>query len=78
MGKGDASYIFGIMSIVFGFVSPLAGLVFGVIGMNLGKEKSEMAVKGRKYSKIGIVISIIMLIITFGASWYLYNNPIGA
>ena len=48
MGKGDASYIFGIMSIVFGFLSPLAGLIFGIMGMNFGKnQKAEMAKKGR-------------------------------
>jgi len=74
---GLVSYVFGIMSIVFGFVSPLAGLLFGIIGMNLsGKQKSEMSTKGKKYSKIGIVISVIMLIITIVASIYLYYNPI--
>ena len=76
MGKDDASYVLGILSIVFGFLSPLGGLVLGIIGVNLGKGKSEMAVKGKKYSKIGIVVSIIMLIITIGVSWYVYKNPI--
>ena len=75
MGKEDASYVLGIVSIVFGFFSPLAALIIGIIGFNLGKGKSEMAVKGKKYSKLGIVISIIVLIITLGTSYYLYNNP---
>lgn len=77
MGKEDTSYVLGIMSIVFGFVSPLAGLVFGIIGVKLsGNHKSEMSKKGKKYSKIGIFISIIVLIITMIVSWYLYNNPV--
>ena len=39
MGKEDASYVLGILSIVFGFLSPLGGLVLGIIGINLGKGK---------------------------------------
>ena len=77
MGKEDVSYAFGILSIIFGFISPLAGLVLGIIGVNLSKnQKSEMAKNGKKYSKIGIVISVIMLIITLTMSWYVYKNPI--
>jgi len=72
----SVNYILGIMSIVFGFISPLAGLVFGIIGVNLsGNQKSEMSKKGKKYSKIGIIISVIMLVITLSLSWYFYKNP---
>jgi|WetSurMetagenome_2_1015567.scaffolds.fasta_scaffold968465_2 hypothetical protein len=62
---GDASYVFGIISIVLAFFTPLAGLIFGVIGLVVGKkDKTSVGKKGAKLSKIGIVISIIVLIIT--------------
>lgn len=59
------SYIFGIASIVLAFFTPLAGLIFSIIGLNLSKKQnSSLAMRGRKFSQIGLVISILVLIFT--------------
>ncbi|MBI3623841.1 DUF4190 domain-containing protein [Candidatus Pacearchaeota archaeon] len=59
------SYIFGIASIVLAFFTPLAGLIFSIIGLKMSKKQnSSLAMKGRKFSQIGLVISILVLIIT--------------
>lgn len=61
---GTAVYILGILSIVLGFLSPVAGLVLGIIGINQGKkEKGELAKRGLRFSKLGIVISIVVIIL---------------
>ena len=70
------SYILGILSIVFGILSPLAGLVLGIIGLRMsGKEKNAISKKAKKYSTIGIVISLILLVLAVTAAIYCFNNP---
>lgn len=60
----EISYVLGIMSIVFGFISPIAGLVFGIIGLKLSnKQNSNLSKKAKKFSKWGIVISIVVFFI---------------
>jgi heme/copper-type cytochrome/quinol oxidase subunit 2 len=60
---GHISYILGIVSIVLAFFTPVAGLILGIIGLIHGnKSNSGLAAKGKKLSKIGIVVSIIITI----------------
>ncbi len=62
-----ASYIFGIISIVLAFFTPFAGLVFGIIGLvQSKKQKSPLSAKAKKYSTIGIVLSIIFIAVAIG------------
>ena len=57
------AYIFGIVSIVLAFFQPLAGFIFGIIGFNHAKKgKGPLAKKAKKYNKIGIIISLIIMI----------------
>lgn len=81
--SGNASYVLGIVSIVLAFFTPLAGLIFGIIGMNIGKNTSSpIAQRGVKLSKIGLIISIIMLVIVvavpllFGSSGIVDTFPV--
>jgi len=64
-----AGYIFGIASIVLAFFTPLAGFIFAIIGLNLSKRQNTyLAMKGKKLSQIGLIISIIVLILTIIAA----------
>lgn len=73
-----AGYTLGIISIVLAFFTPIAGLIFGIIGFNISKkQKSEIAVKGKKYSKIGIILSIIFLVLFSALSIYVAMNQVG-
>ncbi|MBU2104365.1 MAG: DUF4190 domain-containing protein [Nanoarchaeota archaeon] len=75
------SYIFGIISIVLAFFTPVAGLIFGVIGLKQSKkEKDELSKRAKKYSTIGIVLSVIMILISLAVTVYTLINglsPIG-
>lgn len=59
---GPSSYVVGILSIIFAFFTPLAGLILGIVGLVLSKgEKTHFSEKGKKFSVIGIIISIITI-----------------
>lgn len=69
---GKFSYIFGIISIVSAFFTPVAGLIFGIIGtVQSQKSKSPLSAKGKKLSKIGIILSVIMLLVVIAISIYM-------
>jgi hypothetical protein len=63
---GHTSYIVGILSIVFAATfNPLPGIILGIVGLVLGKRQRDPAsARGRKFSTIGIIISLIVLLIT--------------
>jgi len=68
------SYIFSIISIVLAFFTPVAGLIFGIIGfVQSKKQKDELSKKAKKYSIIGIVLSIVLLILSL-VIMFLYNT----
>jgi hypothetical protein len=69
------SYILGIISIVLAFFTPLAALIFGIIGVVIGKKQNtSLSEKGRKYSKIGIILSIILIILSIAVQIFLGTN----
>jgi hypothetical protein len=60
----QASYVIGILSIVFAVFNFPVGIVLGIIGVILGKrQKTPLAARGRKFSTIGIIIALIMLLL---------------
>jgi len=62
--ESKAIYVLGILSIIAAFANPMVGLVSGIIGVVLGKkQKSELAIEGKKLSKLGLILSIVVLII---------------
>lgn len=62
--ESKVSYVMGLASIVFAFLSPIAGLVLGILGLTTSKgENTELGKKTKKLSKIGITISVIILIL---------------
>jgi heme/copper-type cytochrome/quinol oxidase subunit 2 len=68
---GEVAYILGIVSLVFAFISPVAGLIIGIIGFSHGKkEKTALAERGKKLSRLAIIISIIILAITIAVAVY--------
>ncbi len=59
------SYVLGIVSIVMAFFSPVAAIVFGIIGINLSKkQKTELSKRAKKFSIIGIILGVILLIVS--------------
>ena len=63
-----ASYVLGILSIVFAFVSPFAGLIIGIIGISQSrKHGSERA---KRLSLIGIILSIIFIVLSVFLLYY--------
>lgn len=66
------AYIFGVMSIILGILSPLAGIVFGFVGLTYSKkQKTALSQKGRKFSTIGIIIGIVLLVVALAASYFM-------
>lgn len=65
-----ASYILGIASIVFGFLQPPIGLGFGITGLFLIKGKEGLSKKAQKLNIIGIIISVLVIILSFAAGFY--------
>ncbi len=60
----NVCYTLGIVSIVMAFFQPIAGIVFGIIGLVLGKrQQTPISLRGKKFSIIGLVLSIIIAII---------------
>ena len=57
----DASFILGILSIVFVVVCQVVGLILGIIGLNKAKDKSET---GWTLSVIGIVLNAVIIAAT--------------
>ena len=73
--ESKAIYVLGILSIVAAFANPIIGLVAGIVGLTLDKkQKSELVAKGRKLSKIGLILSIIVLIIFIVSAVYFGVN----
>ena len=74
---GEVAYVLGIISIVLAFVSPVAGLIVGIIGFVYGKkDKTPLSEKGKKLSRIGIILSIIWLIVVLAISFYVGMNSL--
>ena len=57
----DASFILGILSIVFVVVCQVVGLILGIIGLNKAMDKSET---GWTLSVIGIVLNAVIIAAT--------------
>lgn len=57
----DASFVLGILSIVFVVVCQVVGLILGIIGLNKAKDKSET---GWTLSVIGIVLNAVIIAAT--------------
>ena len=57
----DASFVLGILSIVFVVVCQIVGLILGIIGLNKAKDKSET---GWTLSAIGIVLNAVIIAAT--------------
>ncbi len=69
---GEVSYVLGIISIVMAFFQPIAGFVFGVIGfLQSRSHKTPLSEKAKKLSIIGIIISIIVVVLSLVAGFYL-------
>jgi uncharacterized Tic20 family protein len=72
---GISSYILGILSIVFGFFQPFPGLILGIVGLTLSKkEKSKLGKKAKKLNTWGIIISVIVIIVTFVLMAYAFKQ----
>ena len=75
LNYGFASYILGIISIVLAVISPPSGLILGIIGLTFSKkEKSEVARRGEKFSKIAIIISVIFFALSLLAGYFISQN----
>jgi len=73
-----ASYTLGILSIVFAFFIPSAGLVLGIIGFLQSKKyDGEFSKKSKKFNKIGIILSIILLIVQIILAYYYTITELG-
>ena len=60
-----ASYLIGILSIVFAFLSDvgIGGIVLGIIGLVFAKKQNTpLAKKGKKYSMIGLILGLVFFI----------------
>ena len=68
----EASYILGIVSIIFSFFQPVAAFITGIVGfIHSRKQKTTLSEKAKKLNIIGIVLSIIFFAITSALTAYL-------
>lgn len=73
-----ASYVLGILSVVFAFFQPIPGLVLGIVGFIQAKgEKSKLAVIARKLNTWGMILSAIMIIAVIIFSVYAVKSNFG-
>lgn len=79
--KGDlsvVSYSLGIVSIVMAFFQPLAGLTFGIISLVQSKKQdTELSKRAKKLSKIGIILSIVLFIVSVVIAYLQISGAIG-
>ena len=74
----DASYILGILSVVFAFFQPIAGFVLGIVGLiHSGKQKTQLSGRAKILSIIGIVLSIVMFAVAVVSTFYLTKFGLG-
>jgi len=74
----EASYMFGILSIVFAFFQPIAGFILGIVGfLHARKQKTPLSNKAKKLSIIGIVLSIILFAVAIVSTFYLTKLGLG-
>ena len=74
-----AGYVLGLASIILAlsFVSPVGGLVAGILGLQItNKQTTELSKKARKFSKIGIITSAIILILLIVFAFYIGTNSL--
>lgn len=65
------SYVLGIVSIVMAFFQPLAGIILGIIGIKQSSRgDGDLAKRGRKLSKIGIWIGVIIFVLILAFTTY--------
>jgi len=75
----EVGYMFGIISIVLAFFSPVAGFIFGIIGLvQSKKQNTELSKKAKKFNILGIILSIVVLVISFFVMIYLGNSGAGS
>jgi len=59
------AYVFGIASIIFAIVSSLIGIILGIVGLVMSKkQKGKYSERARKLSKIGLILSIVIFVLT--------------
>jgi len=74
----QVNYIVGLGSIIFAFINPLMGFILSIIGLVLAKDaKTNFLIKAKKFSIIGLVLSVLMTILIFIALYY-YQSFIGS
>ena len=65
------SYILGIVSIVMAFFQPIAGIILGIIGIKQSNRgEGALAKRGRKLSKTGIWIGVIIFVLLLAFTTY--------
>lgn len=76
--ESKTGFILGLASIVLAFTVTIGGLVAGILGYNLVKKHNNpLSKKAKKMNLIGIVLSIILLILVFVASFYYASSLLG-
>ncbi|MCW8966127.1 MAG: hypothetical protein OQK82_05515 [Candidatus Pacearchaeota archaeon] len=71
-------FALGILSVVLAFFNPLASFVCGVLGISYSrKNKGYFQKKTKKFSVVGIILSILMIFFYIGAqAWILQSGLI--
>ncbi|MEN7982149.1 MAG: DUF4190 domain-containing protein [Nanoarchaeota archaeon] len=70
-------YTLGILSILLAFFNPVASLISGILGFNYSrKSKDYLQKKTKKFSIVGITLSVIMIIFYVGIQVILQTQGI--
>ncbi len=69
------AYTLGIISIIMAIVSPIGGIIFGVVGIFQSKrQKGDLSEKARKFSIIGIIVGVILLVLSLSITYFGLGN----
>ena len=74
--KTISGYILSIVALVLAFFNPFPGLVFSIISLvQCSKQKDKLAHKGKVMSIIAMIVSIVLIIVSFLISFEVITLP---
>jgi predicted small integral membrane protein len=74
----QATYLLGVLSIVFGIFIPTIGLILGIVGLVKNRKlNSNLSRKAKMLNTAGIVVSVLVMVLFLYLSYQAGGTSIG-